>query len=178
MARDSCSALDLVGVHQGSLEVAEERAELFTTRVLVKCALSWEDHLVQTDGNVSGTQVQTAAAYSVWQKGRVEQSSRKRRTKRFGNIKWLVSVVSCEVVYALNPRTGVGNPPASRVFGQQTEVYGELMEHGEVVFHSNVVDERYQLARRFIIQASAREVLERHVASEATRRIDIWIPRL
>ena len=49
------------------------------------------------------------------------------------------------------------------------------MEHGEVVFHLNVVDERDQLARRFIIEASAREVLERDVASEGTRRIDTWL---
>ena len=64
------------------------------------------------------------------------------------------------------------------MFGQEMKVCGELAEHGEVVVHSNVVDERDQLARRFIIQASAREVLERHVASEAISRIDVWGPRL
>ena len=43
------------------------------------------------------------------------------------------------------------------------KVYGELMEHEEVVFHSNVVDERDELVRRSAIRASAREVLERHM---------------
>ena len=37
------------------------------------------------------------------------------------------------------------------------------MEHEEVVLHSNVVDERDELARGFVIRASTREVLERHV---------------
>ena len=53
---------------------------------MVKCVLSWDDHF----GNVSGTQ-----------EGRVGQSSRKRRTKRFGYIKWRVSVVGYEIVHAL-----------------------------------------------------------------------------
>ena len=91
---------------QGSLEGAEERAELFLIRMFVKCVLSWYDHVVQTDGNVCGTQVQTTAAYSLWQKVRVEQSSRKRRTKRVCNIEWRMSIVSYEVVHALNERTG------------------------------------------------------------------------
>ena len=43
------------------------------------------------------------------------------------------------------------------------KAYGELMEQEEVVFHSNVADERDELARRFVIRASAREILERHV---------------
>ena len=43
------------------------------------------------------------------------------------------------------------------------KVYGELTEHEEVVFHSNVADERDEMARRFNIRALAREVLERHV---------------
>ena len=58
------------------------------------------------------------------------------------------------------------------------KVYGKLTEHGEVVPHPNVVDERDELARRFIIRASAREALERHAASEAIRRTTIWDPRL
>ena len=49
------------------------------------------------------------------------------------------------------------------------KVYGELMEHGEVVPHPKVVDEGDE-ARRFIIRASAREALEEHAASEAIRR--------
>ena len=51
------------------------------------------------------------------------------------------------------------------------------MEHGEVVFHLNVVDERDQLARLFIIEASAREVLERDVASEGIRRNRYFVGR-
>ena len=36
--------------------------------------------------------------------------------------------------HALNQRVRrLGIPPATRVFGQRTVVYGELMEHGEVV---------------------------------------------
>ena len=50
------------------------------------------------------------------------------------------------------------------------KVYGELMEHGEVVSHPTVVDEGDELARRFIIGASAREALEEHAAAEAIRR--------
>ena len=49
-------------------------------------------------------------------------------------------------------------------------VYGELMEHGEVVLHPAVLDEEDELARRFIIRASAREALEEHAAAEAIRR--------
>ena len=56
-------------------------------------------------------------------------------------------------------------------------VDSELMEHGEVVLHPNVVDEKDELARRCIIRASAREALERH-ASERIRRTTIWDPRL
>ena len=44
------------------------------------------------------------------------------------------------------------------------------MEHGEVVPHPKVVDEGDELARRFIIRASAREALEERAASEAIRR--------
>ena len=50
------------------------------------------------------------------------------------------------------------------------KVYGELMEHGEAVPHPTVVDEGDELARRFIIRASAREALEEHAAAEAIRR--------
>ena len=106
---------------QGSLEGAEKRPELFTVRMLVKCVLSWDDHFVQTDGDVSGTQVQTTAACSMRQQGRVEQSSRKRRTKRFGNITWRVSVVSYEVVYALNQRTGDWESPSNTSVWSATE---------------------------------------------------------
>ena len=49
------------------------------------------------------------------------------------------------------------------------KVYGELTEHGEVVPHPKVVDEGDELARRFIIRASAREALEEHAASKAIR---------
>ena len=70
---------------QDSLKCARERAELFTIRMLVKCVLSRDNNLVQTDGKVSGTQMQITAAGPRRQKGRVEQSSRKWRTRRLGS---------------------------------------------------------------------------------------------
>ena len=82
-----------------------------------------------------------------------------------------MSVVSYEVADALNQRAGrSGILPATRVFGQQVKVYGELMDNGEVVPHPTVVDEGDELARRFIIRASARGALEEHAAAEAKRR--------
>ena len=75
----------------------EESLELSTGRALAQRVLPRDDHFVQTDGNVSGTQLQSAAAWSLWQKGRVEQPSGKWRTKRLCNTKWRVSVVSHEV---------------------------------------------------------------------------------
>ena len=65
----------------------------------------------------------------------------------------------------------LGIPPATRVFGQRKKVYSELIEHGEVVLHPTVVDEGDELARRFIIWASAQEALEEHAASEANRSL-------
>ena len=38
--------------------------------------------------------------------------------------------------------TRLGIHPATRVFGQQMKFHGELGEHGEFFFHSNVVDKR------------------------------------
>ena len=47
-----------------------------------------------------------------------------------------MSIVSYEVAHALNQRNGrLAMQPATRVFGQRMMVYGELMEHGEVVLH-------------------------------------------
>ena len=57
-----------------------------------------------------------------------------------------MSVVSYEAVHALNQREGGWESPATRVFGQHMKVYGELTEHEEVVFHSNAVDQRDELA--------------------------------
>ena len=71
------------------------------------------------------------APCSLWQKGRVEQLSRKWRTRRFGNFKWRVSAVSPEVVHVGIKEREVGNSPVTRVFGQQMKVYGELTEHGK-----------------------------------------------
>ena len=71
---------------QGSVESAEVLAGLSTNRGSVE--------RVQIDGNVSGTQVPATAACYLGQRGRVEQSSRE----------W--SVVSDEVVHALNPTAG------------------------------------------------------------------------
>ena len=133
--------------------------------------------------SVSGAQVQTTAAYSPWQKGRAEQ--------RIATIKEVAGktilqhqvagrsamlIVSYEVAHALNQRAGrlgISSPspplPSTRVFGQRMKVCSELMEHGEVVPHPKVMDEGDELARRFIIRASAREVLEEHAVSEANR---------
>ena len=48
-----------------------------------------------------------------------------------------MSIVSCEVAHALDQRAGrLGIHPATRFFGQRLKVDGELMEHGEVVPHS------------------------------------------
>ena len=58
------------------LECAEESWELSTVRPLAERVLPQDDGFVQTDGDVSGTQVQTTAACSLWQKGRVGQRSR------------------------------------------------------------------------------------------------------
>ena len=88
---------DSYGHLQGSLKCAEESLELSTVRVLVERVLPRDDHFVQTDGDVSGTQVQTTAACSLWQKGRVGPPSGKWRTKRLSNTKWQVSVVSYAV---------------------------------------------------------------------------------
>ena len=74
--------------------------------------------------------------------------------------------------YALNQRTGGWESPSHTSVWSANEGLWRTDGTRKVVFHWNVVDERDQLARRFIIQASAREVLERHVASEAIRRID------
>ena len=58
-----------------------------------------------------------------------------------------MSVVSNEVVHALNQRAGCWeSPPETRIFDQQKKVYGELTEHQEVVHFSNVVDLRDELA--------------------------------
>ena len=80
-----------------------------------------------------------------------------------------MSVVSYEVAHALNQRAGRLGIRPHEFFGQRMKVYGQLVEHGEVVFHPKVVDEG-GLARRFIIRASAREALEEHATSEAIRR--------
>ena len=114
--------------------------------------------------SVSGTQVQTTAAYSPWQKGRVEQ--------RIATIKEVagktilehqvagrsaMSIVNHEVAHALNQRAGrLDIHPSTRVSGQRMKVFGECVEHREVVPHPKVVDEGDELARRFIIRASAR----------------------
>ena len=84
------------------------------------------------------------------------------------NIKWRVSVVSYEIVHALNQRAGGATP----VFGQQTKVHDDS-EPGEAIFHSNVVGKIDQLTRSLITQASARVFLERYVASEVISRIDM-----
>ena len=101
---------------QGSMECAEESLELSTVRVLAERVFVSDDQFVQRDGDMSGTQVQTTAACSLWEKGRVGQPSRKWQTKRFCNIKWRVSVVSYEVVHALNQRAGGWESPQQREY--------------------------------------------------------------
>ena len=156
---------------QGSLECAGELAELFTIRMLVKCVLSWDDHFVQTDVNVSGTHVQKTAARPRWQKGRVEQSSRKWRTRRFGSIKWRVSVVNYEVVHVGDQRAGGWDLPGNTSVWSANEVLRQADgTRGDFPFDRG---RRNKLARRFVVRASARAVLERHGALEAIRRIDL-----
>ena len=110
--------------------------------------------------SVSGTQVQTAAAYSPWQKFRVEQ--------RIATIE----EVAGKTILKHQVELSATRLPTQQheFFGQRMKVYGELMEHGEVVHHPTVVDEGDELASRFIIRASAREALEENAASEAIRR--------
>ena len=120
--------------------------------------------------SVSWTPVQTTAAFSPWQKGRVEQRiatikevAGKTLLQHQVAARSAMSVVSCEVAHTLNLKAGrLGILPATRVFGQRMKVYVELMEHGEVVLHPKVMDEGDELARLFIIQTSAREALEEH----------------
>ena len=115
--------------------------------------------------SVSGTQVETTAAHSPWQKGRVEQRIAPIKEVEGKTIlqhdvagRSAMSVVSYEVAHALNQRASrLGILPATRVFHQRLKVCGELVEHEEVVPHPKVVDEGDELARRFI-RVSAREL--------------------
>ena len=100
---------------------------------------------------------------------RGSQPSRKWRARRFCNTKRHVSCQPRGCPRAESKSREVGHTP-TRVFGQRMKVYGQLMEHGEVVHHPKVVDEGDELARRFVIRASAREALEEHATSEAIRR--------
>ena len=86
----------------------------------------------------------------------------------------------------------LGIPQQHECLASKCSSTANLTEHGEVVFHSNAGDKRDQVARRSIIQASARGVLGRPVASETIKKIDttqakkrkrqyeddIWDPRL
>ena len=90
---------DSDGHLQDSLGCAEE------SRALAGPVLLRDDHFTRIDSNVSGTQVQTTAACSLWHKGRVEPPSRKWRTKRLFNTKWRVSGVSYEVAKDGRQRT-------------------------------------------------------------------------
>ena len=101
----------------------------------------------------------------------LHESSGRRRVADGTILPYQVASVSCQLQI-------VHNLEATPAFGQQMKIYGEPAERGEAIFHSNVVEERDQLARRLITQASAQEVLERCVPSEVISRIDIWSPRL
>ena len=78
--------------------------------------------------------------------------------KRISNIKEVAS----KTVVQHQQRGRSGILPATRVFGQRMTVCSELVEHAEIVPHPTVVDERDELARRFIIRASAHQALEEH----------------
>ena len=66
---------------------------------------------------------------SLWQKGRVGQPSRKWRTQRLGNIKWRVSVVSYEVVHALNQRAGDWESPSNTRTWWTKDTTGKKFHH-------------------------------------------------
>ena len=89
---------------QGSLEFAEESSELSTVRALAERDLPCDDHFVET-------QVQTTAASSLWQKGRVGQPSRRWRTKTI--LQHEVAGVCCQLrggPRAESKSWEVGNP--------------------------------------------------------------------
>ena len=123
---------DSDGHLQGIAECAEESLELSTFRALVERLLSCDEHFVQTDGNESGTQVQTAAACSLGHKGRVEPPSRK--TKRLGwHTKWLVSGVTCKIANEGLRRTG-----GIRGIHFPSEIGGLKKRAGKKLHHSGI----------------------------------------
>ena len=115
---------------------------------------SWELLRFSRKLSVSGTQVQTTAAYSPWQKGRVEQRiatikevSGKMILQHQVAGRSAMSVVSNEVAHPLKQRAGrLGILPSYTSFWPANE---GLMEYGEVVPHPKVVDEGDELARLF-----------------------------
>ena len=114
------------------------RWKLSTVRALVERVLSCDEHFVQTDGNESGTQVQTAAACSLGQKGRVEPPSRKRRTQRLGwHTKWLVSGVTCKIANEGLRRTG-----GIRGIHFPSEIGGLKKRAGKKLHHSGISAKR------------------------------------
>ena len=88
------------------MKCAEESLQLSTVRVLAERVLPRDGHFVQTDGDVTGTQVPTLDACSLWQMGRVGQLSRKWRTTLLCNTKWRVSGVSFEANESLRRTDG------------------------------------------------------------------------
>ena len=118
---------DSDGHLQDSLGCAEESRAL-AGRVLLR-----DDHFTRTDSNVSGTQVQTTAACSLWHKGRVEPPSRKWRTKRLFNTRWRVSGVSYEVAKdgrQRTDRTRGGCAPSER--GGRKRRAGKTFDHSGI----------------------------------------------
>ena len=107
----------LIAVWSLTRELATRRPQSLEVTATVTSRTAWsarrspervlprDNYFVQTQGNVSGTQGQTTAACSLWQKGRVEQPSRKWWTKRLRNTEWRVSGVSCEVANDGRQRT-------------------------------------------------------------------------
>ena len=89
-----------------------------------------------------GTQVQATEACSLWQKGPVTPSG-------------ACQLSATKFLHAESKSRRLGIPQ-QQLFGQQMKVYGELMERGEVVFHSNVGDEGDDLAGPTVLRRPSR----------------------
>ena len=117
---------------------------LSTVRTLAERVLPCDDHFVQTDSDVSGTQVQTTAACSSWTT--IKEVADKTISQH------RVAGVSCQLrscARAESEGRRFGNPQATRVFGQRMKVHGEWTEHEEVVVPSERGGRRRRTGRTF-----------------------------
>ena len=119
---------------------------------------------------MSGTQVQTTAAFFPWQKGRVEQRIATIKTWR---AKWWRGAhVSCQLggCPRAEPKSReVGHHPSDTSFWPANE--GPRRTDGtRGGSPSEGGGRRRRAGKTFIIRASAREAFEEHAASEAIRR--------